>query len=61
MDLLTMAISLWDSKSFIQLYGKRTDKARYQFLIENAQNEIFEIFKMFKNNIKFTRAVVELT
>ena len=40
---------------------KRANKARYQFLIENAQNEIFEIFKMFKNNIKFTRAAVELT
>ena len=48
-------------KALYSFMVKRADKARYQFLIENAQNEIFEIFKMFKNNIKFTRAAVELT
>ena len=41
------------------LYGfkeKRAHKARdSQFVFQNAENEIFEIFKMFKNNIKFTR------
>ena len=28
MDLLTMAISLCDSKSFIQLYGKKSQQGK---------------------------------
>ena len=40
---------------------KRAHKARdSQFVFQNAQNEIFEIFKMFKNNIKFTRAACRI-
>ena len=42
------------------LYGfkeKRALKARnMQFFLQNVQNEIFEILKMFKYNMKFTRA-----
>ena len=35
---------------------KRAHKSRdMQFLLQNVQNEIFKIFKMFKNNMKFTR------
>ena len=34
---------------------KSTHEARdNQFFFQNVQNEIFEIFKMLKNNIKFT-------
>ena len=32
-----------------------------QFLFQNVQNETFEIFKMFKNKMTFTRAVFALT
>ena len=36
---------------------KRAHKARYmQFFNQNVQNEIFNILKMFKNNMKITRA-----
>ena len=36
---------------------KRAHKSRdMQFFLHNVQNEIFKIFKMFKNNMKFTRA-----
>ena len=36
---------------------KRADKASHmQFFLQNVQNEIFKILKLFKNNIKFTRA-----
>ena len=35
----------------------RTHEARHnQFLFQNVQNEIFEVFKIFKNNMKFIRA-----
>ena len=35
---------------------KRAHKSRdMQFFFQNVQNEIFKIFKMFKNNMKFTR------
>ena len=41
-------------KSFM---AKRAHEARdNQFLFQNIQDKIFEIFKMFRNNIKFTRA-----
>ena len=37
--------------------AKRAHKARYmQFFLQNVQNEIFKILKMFKNNMKFKRA-----
>ena len=36
---------------------KRAHKSRdNQFFLGNVQNEIFKIFKMFENNMKFTRA-----
>ena len=36
---------------------KRALKSRdMQFFLQHIQNEIFKIFKMFKNNMKFTRA-----
>ena len=36
---------------------KRANKARdMQFFLQNVQNEIIKILKMFKNNMKFTRA-----
>ena len=36
---------------------KRAHKSRdMQFFVQNVQNETFEIFKMLKNNMKFTRA-----
>ena len=42
------------------LYGfkeKRAHKGRdMQFFLQNIQNEIFKILKMFKINMKFTRA-----
>ena len=42
------------------LYGfkeKRAHKVReIQFFLQNVQNVIFKILKMFKNNTKFTRA-----
>ena len=37
---------------------KRTYEARgNQFLFQNIQNKIFEVFKMFRNNMEFTREV----
>ena len=33
-----------------------TNQVIMQFFLQNVQNEIFKIFKMFKNNMKFTRA-----
>ena len=36
---------------------KRAHKTRnMQFFFQNAQNEIFKLLKIFKNNTKFTRA-----
>ena len=36
---------------------KRSHKARdMQFFLQNIQNEIFKILKMFKNNMKFITA-----
>ena len=44
-------------KAFHRFQEKRVYKLRdMQFFFQNVQNEIFKIFKMFKNNMKFTRA-----
>ena len=45
------------SKSFTRFSGKRAHKSRdTQFFLQNVQNEILKVFKMFKNNMKFTQA-----
>ena len=54
MTLPIMAIcTLLFEKLYIKLYKKRAQEARHnQFFFQHIQNnEIFEIFKMFKNNI----------
>ena len=38
------------------VFRKREPTSHMQFFLQNIQNEIFKIFKMFKNNMKFTRA-----
>ena len=44
-------------KALHNFQEKRTHKSRdMQFFLQNVQNEIFKIFKMFKNNLKFTGA-----
>ena len=45
------------SKALHSFQEKRANKSRdMQFFFQNVQNEIFKIFKMFKNNMKFTRS-----
>ena len=44
-------------KALHSFQEKRAHKSRdMQFFLENVQNEILKIFKMFQNNMKFTRA-----
>ena len=44
-------------KALQDFQEKRAHKSSdMQFFLQNVQNEIFKSFKMFKNNIKFTRA-----
>ena len=45
------------SKALHSFQEKGANKSRdMQFFLQNVQNEIFKIFKMFKNNMKFTRS-----
>ena len=41
-------------KAFYDFKVTRAHEGRSQFLFQNVQNEIFVIFKMFKNNMNFT-------
>ena len=44
-------------KALHSFQEKRAHKSRdMQFFLQNVPNEIFKIFKMFGNNMKFTRA-----
>ena len=44
-------------KALHAFHEKRDLKSRdLQFCLQNVSNEIFKIFKMFENNMKFTRA-----
>ena len=38
----------------LKAYRVRALKAYIRFLVQNVQNEILKILKMFKNNMKFT-------
>ena len=53
MSLLIVAVCTAILKAFKE---KLAPKARdMQFFLQNVQNEIFKILKMFENNMKFTR------
>ena len=55
--LLIMAICTIYCKSFAYFSGKKRVKSKdMQFFLQNVQNKVFKIFKMFENNMKFTRA-----
>ena len=48
-------------KALHSFQEKRARKSRYmQFFLQNVQNQIFKISRMFKNNMKFTRAACSI-
>ena len=47
--------------SFTPFSGKKSPQVNdMQFFLQNVQNEIFKILKMFKNNMKFTRSACQI-